>query len=86
MVAGQGLVRLSHGWSQAKSWLERPELVALAIWFHDVIYNGVNKADEDQSAALFEDFAKSVGQNLIVSVSAGMFVCELTRCHAYWAS
>ena len=24
--------------------------VALAIWFHDLIYNGVNGADEDESA------------------------------------
>lgn len=36
--------------------MERPERVALAIWFHDLIYDGVNKQDEDNSAEEFERF------------------------------
>jgi len=44
----------------AEGWLQRGELVALAIFWHDVIYNGVNKADEDASADAFEEFGQAV--------------------------
>ena len=47
--------------AKENGWLQRPELVELAIWFHDVIYTGVNKQDEDDSADEFERFGMDIG-------------------------
>lgn len=43
--------------------LKRSEMVNLAIWFHDVIYdtNGSSKSSEEQSADLLLVFAKEAG-------------------------
>jgi len=46
-----------------EKWLERPELVSLAIFFHDLIYEGKNKQDEDASADAFEGFGKEMGMS-----------------------
>ena len=45
--------------------LERPDLLALAIFFHDVIYDSRRKGsehpnNEEQSAEVFREFASSV--------------------------
>eukprot|EP01127_Copromyxa_protea_P010424 TRINITY_DN2538_c0_g1_i8.p1 TRINITY_DN2538_c0_g1~~TRINITY_DN2538_c0_g1_i8.p1 ORF type:complete len:223 (+),score=41.37 TRINITY_DN2538_c0_g1_i8:53-670(+) len=41
--------------------LQKLEVVDLAIWFHDVIYQPTEKDNEEKSAALWDEFAKEVG-------------------------
>eukprot|EP00656_Telonema_subtile_P003327 TRINITY_DN11522_c0_g2_i2.p1 TRINITY_DN11522_c0_g2~~TRINITY_DN11522_c0_g2_i2.p1 ORF type:complete len:256 (-),score=74.22 TRINITY_DN11522_c0_g2_i2:56-823(-) len=57
------LTELFWHWDRAQDQglMARPELVALAIWFHDVIYDGVNKQDEDNSAEELERFGLDLG-------------------------
>ncbi|KAK3244389.1 hypothetical protein CYMTET_20662 [Cymbomonas tetramitiformis] len=45
-----------------KQKLRRPELVELAIFFHDVIYEGTAKEDELKSADVYRTFAEEAGQ------------------------
>jgi len=41
--------------------VQRPELVCMAVFFHDVIYVPTRGDNEEQSAALFRDFSADVG-------------------------
>ena len=65
-----------------KKWVTRGELVCLAIFFHDVIYNGVNKEDEDASADAFEEFGSRVGMDAesVTTVSSWIRLTATHRC------
>lgn len=50
------------GWlDQYRSELKDPELVALAIWYHDAIYSTLRKDNEARSASLAEKSLKALG-------------------------
>jgi len=42
--------------------LKRPELCALSIWFHDVIYDPKRNDNEEESVRLFREFATETNQ------------------------
>ena len=66
----------------ANGWLTRPENVALAIWFHDVIYHGKNGEDEEASALAFERFGKEAGLDAsdIASVASWIRLTATHKC------
>ena len=64
----------------ANGWLARPDNVALAIWFHDVIYHGKNKDDEEASAIEFERFGEEVGLEASDTASVAAWI-RLTATH-----
>lgn len=48
-------------WDRYRSHLQHPEVVAFCIFFHDVVYDGRRKDNEEQSVAQWEEFAASAG-------------------------
>ena len=40
---------------------ENPEMVALAIFFHDLIYDGKPREDENKSAEVWKQFGEEIG-------------------------
>ena len=50
--------------------LVKPDHVSLAIFYHDAIYDGVNTADENASAACLLDFAREIGTESMTTADA----------------
>lgn len=46
-----------HEFNEVKSKLSRPDLVAIAIFFHDVVYEPKRKDNEEKSAEMFLEFS-----------------------------
>src|SRR5688500_12552621 len=57
-----GHIEALFGWLAGfRAELARPELVSLAIWYHDAIYSTLRKDNEARSAALAHKQLKSLG-------------------------
>lgn len=56
--------------SEARAQIANPDIVELALWFHDVIYVPNARDNEDKSAALFVEMARGqLPDNLILAIA-----------------
>ena len=66
----QHLAEMFGYFDQFCSELTRPTWVAMAIFFHDVVYEGVAVQDEAMSADLFLEFAREAGLGAALDLQA----------------
>eukprot|EP00118_Oscarella_pearsei_P027429 m.1214 g.1214 ORF g.1214 m.1214 type:complete len:221 (+) comp5895_c0_seq1:156-818(+) len=76
------LTEMMHFLVEYSDALRHPESVAMAIFFHDVIYDPTRKDNEEQSAALYDEFASMCNEGVkLLHLKIKELILQ-TKCHS----